>query len=57
MRKHSHARATFSHLMVALIIVIAGAAAIAWALNSFGTGCAAGVPCHTDDGPHQVSYR
>jgi hypothetical protein len=46
-----------SHLLVAMIIVIIGIAAVVWAFSFFGTGCAAGVPCHAEETPHAVTYQ
>lgn len=57
MSKRSHAMENLSHLLVAMIIVIIGIAAVVWAFSFFGTGCAAGVPCHAEETPHAVTYQ
>jgi len=57
MRKRSHAMENFSHFVVAMIVVLIGLGAVVWALNSFGIGCAVGVPCHSNEAPHPVTYQ
>ncbi|MGN6424850.1 MAG: hypothetical protein ACTHLA_16245 [Asticcacaulis sp.] len=56
MRKHSHARETFSHFLVAIALVTIGAAVIGWAYSTFETGCEVGIQCHPSLSQH-VAYQ
>lgn len=53
MSKQSHTQETFSHFIVALIIVVAGFAIVAWGFSMDHT-CPAGQSCKAP--PAQVHY-